>query len=589
MANVVDISRVSFIVMREMRMPIIALIVVYAVSILGMVFIPGPVIDGKTQYMSIFHAFYFMTYTATTTGFGEIPIPFSDAQRFWAIACLYVSVITWLYAIGSIIRLMQNPFFIRALSEWRFSRHVRKIPGPFFIICGFGDTGSVLTRGLSDYGKSAVIIDIDEERIKALQLRNYTVSMPGLCADAGVPKHLLEAGIRSRHCKAVVATTNNEESNLKISALARALNKNVGIITMSKVDVFEESLVTLGGEVHIVDPFKTYAKVLAAAMHNPGFYALNNWLVRDREARLDKYVRPPQGTWIICGYGRMGHEVNRVLTKYNMRTSIIDPDPKNTTKNEYIEHYIVGRTTAKTLSQAGIENSVGIIAATDDDGHNLGILLNARYFNKNLFTIARQNRHHNAVAFNASNVDMIMQPSLVTARKILFLLIAPLLKKFFGYLLANKPGRAAEMKQVIHLLRERIGKRNPHLITFDVDEEQSSALLEQLRAGKTVCLGDLQRDPRNREQRLDMVVLVIKQGDQEYILPQDDFKLKEGDQILFCSTRLAYRLFNATLNNEYNLFYVLEGKYLPRSSLIRWWLAKRGKKGLVPGRFKAEA
>jgi hypothetical protein len=30
--------------------------------------------------MSFFHALYFMTYTATTTGFGELPGEFSDAS-----------------------------------------------------------------------------------------------------------------------------------------------------------------------------------------------------------------------------------------------------------------------------------------------------------------------------------------------------------------------------------------------------------------------------------------------------------------------------------------------------------------------------
>ena len=57
MAQSIELSRVSFIVMSEMRGPIMALIVVYSLSILGMVFIPGPVVDGKTQYLSIFHAF----------------------------------------------------------------------------------------------------------------------------------------------------------------------------------------------------------------------------------------------------------------------------------------------------------------------------------------------------------------------------------------------------------------------------------------------------------------------------------------------------------------------------------------------------
>ena len=119
MAAPVDLSRITFIVMREMRGPLIALLFVYAFSILGMVFIPGIEVEGEIQYLSIFHAFYFMTYTATTTGFGEIPIEFSDAQRFWAIICLYMSVITWFYAVGSIIRLLQNPYFVRALSQWQ--------------------------------------------------------------------------------------------------------------------------------------------------------------------------------------------------------------------------------------------------------------------------------------------------------------------------------------------------------------------------------------------------------------------------------------------------------------------------------------
>jgi len=575
MAASVDLSRVTFIVMREMRGPLIVLLTVYSISILTMVFIPGIEIDGEVQYMSIFHAFYFMTYTATTTGFGEIPIEFSDAQRFWAIICLYISVITWFYAIGTIIHLFQNKFLLRAISEWRFSRGVQRIDSPFVILCGFGDTGSVLMRGLSDYGFPAVIIDVDEERIKALQLRNYTVATPSFCGDASVPKHLLEAGVRRSNCKAVIAITNSEEANLKISALARLLNPDVGIISMSKVEVFEETLVTLGGEVHIVDPFKTFAKVLAAAMRNPGFYAFNNWLVRDKGATLERYIRPPLGTWIVCGYGRMGHEVNRVLSKYGIKTAVIDPH--DTKEEEHIDRYIVGRTTSKTLAQAGIEEAVGILSGTDDDGHNLGILLNARYFNKDLFTIVRQNRHENEVAFRATEVDMVMQPTLVAARKILFLLIAPQLKTFFRYLLENKLGRQEEMESIIQSLREKVGTKVPHIVTIDFTREKSQAVVQLLDEGEKVLLGDLIRDPRKREQQLDLVVFVIKSGEQNFVLPPNDYEIQENDQILFCGTGLAHRLFNATINGEYKLYYVQHGVYKPRSYFANWIINSRKK------------
>lgn len=577
MVSPTDLSRVIFIVMREMRRPIMALLLVYSLSILGMTFVPGTVNDeGNIRYMSIFHSFYFMTYTATTTGFGEIPYEFSDAQRFWSIICLYTSVITWIYAIGTIVLLLQNPFFIRTLAEWRFSRNVSNIQNPYFILCGFGDTGSVLARGLSDYGLPCVIIDKNEERIKALQLRNYKVSMLGLYADASIPKHLLEAGLTRANCKAIVAITNDDEINLKISTIARVLNPNIAIITLSKVEEVEDTLANLGGEFHIVNPFKTFAKVLAAAMHNPGFFALNRWLVREEKGSINYRVNPPLGKWVICGYGRMGYEINQMLSKYDIVATIIDPGDDKLER----EGFVVGRTTSKTLIKAKIEEATGLLAATNDDGHNLAILLNARYFNPNLFTIARQNRHQNEVAFAASNTDIIMQPTLVTARKILFLLVAPLLKPFFAYLLERKEGRAEQMQQVVERLKKTIGNKQPHLITINFTRKTSQAVIKSIDRGKEVLLGDLLKNPDNSQHLLALVVFVIQSGDEIIILPKEDYRIKENDQLLFCGTKQAQCLFNATLNNEYKLFYIQRGLFMPGSWITQWLMKKSNRLGL---------
>ena len=95
-------------------------------------------VDGNPTHMGFFHAFYFMTYTATTTGFGELPYAFSEAQRIWASICLYLSVVAWIYGIGSIIRLVQNPHFAQAVAQRRFAIGVARIRDPFVIICGFG-------------------------------------------------------------------------------------------------------------------------------------------------------------------------------------------------------------------------------------------------------------------------------------------------------------------------------------------------------------------------------------------------------------------------------------------------------------------
>ncbi len=312
--------QVTFLVLREMRTPMLVLISVYAVAILGMTLMPAK----EGGHMSIFHAFYFVMYTATTTGFGEVPREFSDAQRLWASGCLFFTVIAWLYAIGSIIRLLQNIYFQRALAEGRFVRAVRRLPGDFFILCGFGDTGSILARGLSNAGFPAAILEQDEVRIKALGLRDYTVPMPGLCCDATLPQHLLEAGLQSPRCQGLVALTHDEEANLKIAAVARLLNPRLRIIVMSGSQVHEDTLATLGSRTYFVDPFKTFAKELGAAICNPYLYLFNEWLARAHGVSLDKEISPlPKGHWIICGFGRMGREVYKVLTGFGLSVAVI--------------------------------------------------------------------------------------------------------------------------------------------------------------------------------------------------------------------------------------------------------------------------
>ena len=131
MATTTDLDRVSMVVLRYMRGPVFVLITVYAIGITGMSLIPGYDNNGNLVYMDLFHSFYFFTYTATTTGFGEIPYEFTDEQRLWAIFCVYMGVIAWLYAISSIFRLVRNQHFLFALNEHRFARRVRRIHRPF--------------------------------------------------------------------------------------------------------------------------------------------------------------------------------------------------------------------------------------------------------------------------------------------------------------------------------------------------------------------------------------------------------------------------------------------------------------------------
>jgi Trk K+ transport system NAD-binding subunit len=568
MASPASVERVTFIVLRTMRTPILIVVGVYAASMVGWVMIPAIDAEGQPQHMSFFHAFYFLTYTATTTGFGELPYAFSEAQRMWGIVSLYASVVAWLYALGAIIRLIQNPHYQFALAERRFEKRVKAIVEPFVILCGFGNTGSLLARGLSDAGITAVVLDKDVERIRALQLRDYRVDMPGLCADARIPQTLIEAGLQRPNCQAVVALTTNEQVNLKIAVTARLLNPELRVVIQSTSADYEEVLSTLGGDIHVIDPFQTYARYLAATVLDPRIHTLSQWISGSPGATLDLVLTPPKGRWVLCGLGRMGGHIRDALTTIGISTVVIDP---GLDESEASAERIVGRATQANLAAAGIAEADGIVAGTNTDSDNLSILLNARALNPEVFTIVRQNLHVNQLAFQAAEADFIMQPTLVGARRILFLLIAPLLKSFFEELRerADDPSQAFVAETMAQLQAE-VGGTSPRIWTVDTARQPVTALDRLWDEGYRVTLGDVLRRPSDRARNLACVALVAQQGEDEAIMPGADYELHPGCQILFAGTLQAQRMLDATLNNEYTLAYLMTGIDPPRGWAMQW-------------------
>jgi len=562
MPSTPELNRVSAIVLRFMRTPLLLLVVVYGIGVAGMALMPGQDAEGNPSRMNLFHAFYFFTYTATTTGFGEIPHQFSDAQRLWATVCLFMGVVAWLYAIGSIIRLAQHPEFLKAMAERRFVRSVRRIDQPFFVICGFGDTGSLLARGLSDYFCVASVIDIDTERIKALGLRDYSVKMPGLCADASVPKHLLDAGIEFSDCQAVVALTSSDAINLKIAVMARSLNPQIRIICRFSDQHLREHLETLGGVV-AVDPFEIFAQQLSTAVRVPLLYLWEEWLFGAKDVDWRKPLKPPKGKWIICGYGRMGRALHKTMCTKGVSTVVVE--------SEKIEHdsdvsTIMGRAGKDTLQQAGIVEAAGVVAATDNDEDNLGILLGSRAANSRAFLVVRQNHHENELAFNSANANLIMQPSLVAARRILLMLVAPEVQAFTAYL--RSQGQVL-IPELIDLTQRIFGANPAHLWTVDISKNED-AVAPLRRRGLNATLHDLSRDPADRACGLSLLALVLQRDGEMMMLPDSHREVKSGDRILYCGTEKARRLLNTTLKNAYTLYYLHTGKDEPRSWFAQW-------------------
>ncbi len=644
-------NTVLFLLLQRLRLPIILLISSYAIVILGFVLIPGEDNQGNVWNMSFFHAFYFVSFMGSTIGFGEIPYEFTDAQRMWTIFSIYISVTVWLYSLGAVLSTLQNPAFKKILKENDFEKKVKRIKEPFYLICGYGDTGKVLAHELSQNHILSVVIDLNPDRIDNLQIDEPDIDIPALAANASYPNVLETAGLTHQCCKGVIALTNKDEVNLKIAITARLLSKkrmlddkDLMVICKAQSNEAEANMSSFGTS-HIINPFEVYARRLALSVRSPSAYLVYEWLTNPYHKVRHEPIIPPRGTWVICGYGRFGKAIVRHLNYVGIKVIIIEALPDKTNAPEGT---IEGRGTESiTLREAKITDAVAIVAGTDNDANNLSIIITAqdemkRYSeshtrsaelkklynidclaescdeeegrgkmreeegieknaeqlkepdqsNKTLFTIARQNFSRNKNVFEKAGLDFIMQPAGIIAGEILSIIKTPLLINFL--LLARR-----QKDEWANILISRIScfieNDVPTTWMVEISERESPALMPFITKDK-ITLAELLRSPRNREISLNCIVLLVHRKTErgsrsiyneannlyitkssyksrkfnDFLLPDDDFCLKNGDQLLICGDQKSMQLMDWTVNNINVYNYIHTGNELPGGYIWQW-------------------
>lgn len=550
-----------------MRAPLIAVIVSFSIAVAGMTLIPGIEIDGKTSYLSIFESFYIISYTATTIGFGEVPHPFSTQQRLWMTLSIYMTVIPWFYAIGKIISLFQDVGLRLAVTTSRFAKEVAALSEPFYIVCGYGEAGSLLVGALDSRDIRVVTIEIMQDRVNDLELEDYQFDIPVLCADAQLPDVLTKAGVRHPMCAGVAALTDDDHVNLAVAIAVKLINPSLMVLGRAENADTAANMASFGTD-HIINPFTLFGEHLAMEVHALGTYLLHEWLTSVPGDSLPSPAWPPTGRWVVCGYGRFGKSVVENLEREHITTTIVEADPELTG----CENCIIGSgTEAKTLEEADIRNAVGIVAGTDNDINNLSIVMTAREMNPELFVVIRKNRRYNEPLFEHFNADITMQPSDIIAHECLAHMISPLLAQFLA--LARNQTNAWANQLISHLVGT-VGEHVPETWTITIDAAHAPAIENMLSCGVQVTLDSITRDPSNREETLDLVPLLLLRGNKPMLQPESYIPLMHGDQILLCGQPSAKEALPLTLCNHKALSYIIDGKEIADGFIWRWISAK---------------
>lgn len=548
-----------FIVLSRMRAPVLVLIITYTVAIIGFLLIEGMDDQGNPYHMNIFDAFYVVTYTATTIGFGEIPYAFTYAQRIWMSMIVYATVMGWFYSLGSLVSLFQDKLLLAQLAEARFLKQIKNINQKFLIVLGYNYTTSEIIKRANKEGIRTVVIEQHPQKVNELNLENFTPTVPCLMNDVHDPASLVKAGLNSPYCKAVISLFSDDNLNLQVALNAKFLNKNVKLAIKTTTHSQSEDLKDLGVEI-VENPYEIIAEQIDLAIKNPYLLLLERW-IHGVGTLNEKITKLPRGKYVVYGFGKLGRKIYEVLTNNGIEVVFIKPlsedinfipkDMLHLVKTE-------GRDEKELLLEADIKNASAIIARTTSDTLNLSILTSARKKNPNIVTISRENEMADLSVFKNAKIDMVFIPSKVLIDKTANALISPYSNMFLKLMINHEDDTFA--KDVIKRITNKIGE-NPITFGTIASKEKSYAIWHSIvNKKRKVTLDVLRRSRKDRTITNKILPLLLLRDHRKFLLPEWDMEIKLGDKILFVGDEEGKEDSRWIAKNIYEFFYVYSGK-----------------------------
>ena len=546
-----------WIVLHKMRMPAIVIIVTYTVSIVGLLLIDGMDDDGNPYNMSIFDAFYFITYTASTIGFGETPYEFTYSQKIWVTFCIYFTVIGWFYGVGALVSLLQNKMLIEELAKLRFRWQVNAIKRKYIIILGFNYVTSEILKKIIEADIRAVVIEEDENKANNLILENYTPTVPILVADAKDQNSLFSAGIKSGNCKAVVSLFEDDELNLTVAVKSKLINKNVLLAVKSSSSNHTENLQDINVDI-IVNIFEIMAKELKMAINAPHLLKLEKWLYKiDKlSARVPKI---PKGKYLICGYGRLGKHIYKVLKHDDIELKFIEIDEskaKNLSEAEKEMITFANADDKKVQIMSDIRNTKAILAFTNNNTVNLSIIATAKKLNPEIITMAREDKSDDFSIFANAEIDYLFIPSKITFNKTINALLNPLSDIFISSFVNQHEIWAQKLTRK---LLETIND-DPLIFELDINRYDAPQVYKALSKKTNISLEIFITSLYNRKHQNNVIPLLLVRDGDNFMLPDWNTKIKLEDRILFACDENAKSDIQYISENVNEFKYALTGE-----------------------------
>lgn len=216
---------------------------------------------------------------------------------------------------------------------------------------------------------------------------------------------------------------------------------------------------------------------------------------------MDKLIEQMKDHFIICGYGRMGQQIVKDLSREKVPLVVVESNPEQLPKLEErnIPHVVGNASEDSTLLKAGVDRARGLISVLPTDEDNVFVVLTARVLNPNLYIVARSILKENEDKLRRAGANKVMSPYILGGRQMAAAVTKPEVMEFLELVL--------------------------HSDQFDTNVAHITVSPNSPHVGQS--LADL-----GLWQNCGVTVLAVRRGEEIHANPCPSYEIQAGDEVI---------------------------------------------------------
>jgi voltage-gated potassium channel len=176
--------------------------------------------------------------------------------------------------------------------------------------------------------------------------------------------------------------------------------------------------------------------------------------------RMERVIDRLAGHYIVCGYGRMGVQIGRELTRRALAFVVIEQDPQvlEMLRRQSVLHVAGDATSDHILLAAGVTQARGLATALTGDADNALVVISAKGLNPRLQVVARASSRETEDKLLRAGADRVVTPYTIGGQRMALGLLQPAVSEFLNSVVfdAEKHTELGEFEVYEH--SELVGK-----------------------------------------------------------------------------------------------------------------------------------